>query len=74
MASNTFGIISIIFAILAIFIAPLILAVLAIIFGIIGLSQDRDKTLATIGFIIGIIIIVLIFAGVLRWAFFRIIR
>lgn len=74
MASNTFGIISLVFAILAFFIAPFILALLAIIFGAIGLSQDRDKTLATIGLILGIIVLVLIFAGVIRWAIWRIIR
>jgi hypothetical protein len=74
MASNTFGIISIILAILAIFFAPLILAILAIIFGLIGLSQDRDKTLATIGLIIGIVIIILLFMGVLVWAMWRIVR
>ncbi len=74
MASNTFGIISLVLAILAIFIAPIILSILAIIFGIIGLSQDRDKTLATIGLIIGIVILILSFLGIIVWAFWRIVR
>jgi len=74
MASNTFGIISLVLAILAIFIAPIILSILAIIFGIIGLSQDQDKTLATIGLIIGIVILILSFLGIIVWAFWRIVR
>ena len=74
MASNTFGIISLVLAILAIFIAPIILSILAIIFGIIGLSQDQDKTLATIGLIIGIVILILSFLGIIVWAFISMIN
>ena len=74
MASNIFGILSLIFGILGFFVAPLIFGILAIVFGLIGLSHDESKTLATIGLILGIIILVLVFIGVVRWAFWRIIR
>jgi hypothetical protein len=52
----------------------LIFGILAIVFGLIGLSHDNNKTLATIGLILGIIILVLVFMGVIRWAIWRIIR
>lgn len=72
--SNIFGIFSLIFGILGFFIAPLIFGILAIVFGLIGLSHDNNKTLATIGLILGIIILVLVFMGVIRWAIWRIIK
>jgi len=74
LASNIFGIFSLIFGILGFLVAPLIFGILALIFGLIGLGHDENKTIATIGLILGIIVLVLVFTGFIRWAIWRIIR
>jgi hypothetical protein len=77
---NTFGIISVISGILGffigriffgIFILPLIFGLVAIIFGLIGIKQDRDNTLAKIGVIIGIAVLIVTFTAIYIWIVWR---
>lgn len=65
---KTYGIVSLILAIIGIFFAGIILGPIAIILGVMGRKRDDSKGLATAGLIIGIIatilaIIILIFFG-----------
>ena len=60
---KTYGILSLIFAIIGIFIAGIILGPIAIILGVIGRKKDDSKGLATAGLIIGIIVTVLAIIG-----------
>ena len=65
---NTWGIIAIILAIIGFFFFGLVLGILAIIFGIIGLSKDDKKIYSKIGIILGIIVPILcILALFLLW-------
>ena len=82
-SEKTFGIISVISGILGFFIGriffgifslPLICGLAAIIFGIIGLKQDRDSTLAKIGLIIGIAVLILTFTAIYIWIVSRLSR
>lgn len=56
---NVWGIVSIILAIIGFFFAGIILGILAIIFGVIGLSKDDKKVYAKIGIILGIIVLII---------------
>jgi hypothetical protein len=62
---KTYGILSLIFAIIGIFIAGIILGPIAIILGVIGRKKDDSKGLATAGLIIGIIVTVLAIIGLI---------
>jgi hypothetical protein len=53
--TNTFGIISIIFAIIGCFICGIPLGILAIIIGIVGTRQDHTGGTATFGIVLGVI-------------------
>ena len=56
---KTYGILSLIFAIIGFFFAGIILGPIAIILGVMGRKRDDSKGLATAGLIIGIIVTVL---------------
>ena len=77
---KTFGIISVISGILGFFIGriffgffilPLIFGLVAIIFGLIGIKRDEDDTLAKIGLIIGIAVLILTFTAIYIWIVWR---
>ena len=67
---KTYGIVSLILAIIGIFIAGIILGPIAIILGVIGRKKDDSKGLATAGLIIGIIVTVLAIIFLLWWGVF----
>lgn len=56
---KTYGIVSLILAIIGLFILGIILGPIAIILGVIGRKKDDSPGLATAGLIIGIIVFVL---------------
>jgi hypothetical protein len=68
---KTYGILSLIFAIIGIFFFGIILGPIAIILGVIGRKKDDSKGLATAGLIIGIIVTILaiigLILGILFW-------
>jgi len=68
---KTYGILSLIFAIIGIFFFGIILGPIAIILGVIGRKKDDSKGLATAGLIIGIIATILaiigLILGILFW-------
>ncbi len=68
---KTYGILSLIFAIIGIFFFGIILGPIAIILGVIGRKKDDSKGLATAGLIIGIIVTILaiigLIFGILLW-------
>jgi len=62
---KTYGIVSLILAIIGIFILGIILGPIAIILGIMGRKRDDSKGLATAGLIIGIIVTILAIIGLI---------
>ena len=62
---KTYGILSLIFAIIGIFFFGIILGPIAIILGVIGRKKDDSKGLATAGMIIGIIVTILAIIGLI---------
>ena len=64
---KTYGIVSLILAIIGIFVFGIILGPIAIILGAIGRKKDDSKGLATAGLIIGIIVTVLSIIFLIWW-------
>jgi len=64
---KTYGIVSLILAIVGIFFAGIILGPIAIILGVMGRKRDDSKGLATAGLIIGIIVTVLAIIILIWW-------
>ena len=58
--------------ILSLFIFPLIFGLIAIIFGLIGIKKDQENTLAKIGLIIGIAVLIGTFTWIYIWIVWRI--
>ena len=58
--------------IIQLFIFPLIFGLIAIIFGLIGIKRDQDNTLAKIGLIIGIALLIGTFTWIYIWILWRI--
>lgn len=67
---KTYGIVSLILAIIGIFFAGIILGPIAIILGVMGRKRDDSKGLATAGLIIGIIATVLAIIGLILFGFY----
>jgi hypothetical protein len=64
--NNTYGIESLVFGILGLFLMPIIGPILAIAFGIKGKERDDNTSYAKVGFIFGII-------GIVEWSILAII-
>jgi hypothetical protein len=63
--NNTYGVESLVFGILGLFLMPIIGPILAIVYGIKGKERDDNPNYAKVGFILGII-------GIFEWSFFAI--
>jgi hypothetical protein len=64
--NNTYGVESLVFGILGLFIMPIIGPILALVFGIKGKERDDNPSYAKVGFVLGII-------GIVEWSIFAII-
>ncbi|MBD3256501.1 MAG: hypothetical protein GF383_15505 [Candidatus Lokiarchaeota archaeon] len=80
---NAFGLISLIVGTLGFvfgrvlygfFILPMILGLVAIILGLVGIYQDRNDTLAKIGVITGVTVLILTFTAIYIWLVWKISR
>jgi len=67
---KTYGIVSLILAIIGIFVFGIILGPIAIILGVMGRKRDDSKGLATAGLIIGIIVTILAIIGLILFGFY----
>ena len=63
--NNTYGVESLVFGILGLFVMPIIGPILAIAFGLKGKERDDNPSYAKVGFILGII-------GIVEWSIFAI--